>query len=91
VSGDGPAGATVVALDLDPAEGTRRREGVACDVTDPRRASAPSCEVVRELGGVDTLVNARTVPRRDPDREAVSTKRHARNRSSRARSRPRCA
>lgn len=51
------AGHSVVALDLD----VSRAEGVAraikCDVTDPGACAAAVGEVVRDFGGVDTLVN----------------------------------
>ena len=52
------AGATVVALDLDPAGADAAARRVACDVTDPAACERAVGEVVRDLGAVDTLVNA---------------------------------
>jgi NAD(P)-dependent dehydrogenase (short-subunit alcohol dehydrogenase family) len=52
------AGATVVALDLDPAGADAAARAIACDVTDPAACESAVAAVVREFGGVDTLVNA---------------------------------
>jgi NAD(P)-dependent dehydrogenase (short-subunit alcohol dehydrogenase family) len=52
------AGATVVALDLDPAGADAAARAIACDVTDADACARAVEEVVREFGGVDTLVNA---------------------------------
>src|SRR5262245_36659991 len=51
------AGATVAALDLRPAGAVAAARAIACDVTDPAACRAAVEEVVREFGGVDTLVN----------------------------------
>jgi NAD(P)-dependent dehydrogenase (short-subunit alcohol dehydrogenase family) len=51
------AGTTVVALDVETsrAEGTERV--IKCDLTDPAACAAAVDEVVRDFGGVNTLVN----------------------------------
>src|SRR5262245_26391497 len=51
------AGATVVALDLRPGGADAAARAIACDVTDPVACRSAVEEVVREFGGVDTLVN----------------------------------
>jgi NAD(P)-dependent dehydrogenase (short-subunit alcohol dehydrogenase family) len=51
------AGATVVALDLRPGTADAAARAIACDVTDPAACRSAVDEVVREFGGVDTLVN----------------------------------
>ncbi|HXK22885.1 MAG TPA: SDR family oxidoreductase [Myxococcota bacterium] len=52
------AGATVVALDRNPSGADAAARRVTCDVTDPAACEAAVGDVVREFGGVDTLVNA---------------------------------
>src|SRR5262245_40945121 len=52
------AGATVVALDLDPSGAGAAARATACDVTDPAACAAAVRDVVRDFGGIDTLVNA---------------------------------
>jgi NAD(P)-dependent dehydrogenase (short-subunit alcohol dehydrogenase family) len=51
------AGHTVVALDLDIARAEGVARAIKCDVTDPAAGAAAVKEVVRDFGGVDTLVN----------------------------------
>jgi len=51
------AGATVVALDLDASRADAATRAIDGDVTDPGVCSSAVEEVVREFGGVDTLVN----------------------------------
>jgi NAD(P)-dependent dehydrogenase (short-subunit alcohol dehydrogenase family) len=52
------AGATVVVLDRRPGGADAAARAVACDVTDPAACESAVRDVVREFGGVDTLVNA---------------------------------
>src|SRR5262245_16453992 len=51
------AGATVVALDLDASGASAAARAIDGDVTDPVACSSAVEEVVRNFGGVDTLVN----------------------------------
>ncbi|WP_041260769.1 SDR family NAD(P)-dependent oxidoreductase [Pseudofrankia inefficax] len=51
------AGATVVALDLDPSRADGVERALRCDVMDPAACAAAVEEVVRDFGGVSTLVN----------------------------------
>lgn len=51
------AGHTVVILDLDTARAESAAKVIKCDVTDPVACKDAVDEVVREYGGVDTLVN----------------------------------
>lgn len=51
------AGATVVALDLDPARAVGAERAIRCDVTDAAACAAAVDEIVRDFGGVSTLVN----------------------------------
>jgi NAD(P)-dependent dehydrogenase (short-subunit alcohol dehydrogenase family) len=51
------AGATVVALDVDPSVADAAARHITGDVTDPAVCAAAVDEVVRDFGGVDTLVN----------------------------------
>ena len=50
-------GATVVALDLATDRPVSAARAIRCDVTDPAECRAAVDEVVREFGGVSTLVN----------------------------------
>ena len=52
------AGASVVALDLDPSGADAAARAIACDVTDPAACASAVDEALRTFGGVDTLVNA---------------------------------
>jgi NAD(P)-dependent dehydrogenase (short-subunit alcohol dehydrogenase family) len=52
------AGAQPIAVDLDPSGADAAVRGITCDVTDPDACAAAVDEVVRDFGGVDTLVNA---------------------------------
>ena len=52
------AGATVAAFDLDPAGADAATLRVAVDLTDAAACAAAVEQVVTELGGIDTLVNA---------------------------------
>jgi len=51
------AGATVVALDLDAARAEAGARTIDADLTDPASCTSAVENVVREFGGVDTLVN----------------------------------
>jgi NAD(P)-dependent dehydrogenase (short-subunit alcohol dehydrogenase family) len=51
------AGATVVAVDLDTSRAEGADRAVECDVTDPAACASTVNNVVKEFGGVDTLVN----------------------------------
>ena len=51
------AGATVVALDLDASGADAAARAIDTDVTDPAACASAVDDVVREFGGVDTLVN----------------------------------
>jgi len=51
------AGATVVALDLDASGADAAARAIDADVTDPAACASAVEDVVREFGGVDTLVN----------------------------------
>jgi NAD(P)-dependent dehydrogenase (short-subunit alcohol dehydrogenase family) len=51
------AGATVVALDLDASRADAAAQAIDADVTDPAACASAVERVVREFGGVDTLVN----------------------------------
>lgn len=51
------AGATVVVLDLDASGADAAVRAIDVDVTDPALCASAVAEVVREFGGVDTLVN----------------------------------
>jgi NAD(P)-dependent dehydrogenase (short-subunit alcohol dehydrogenase family) len=51
------AGATVVALDLDASRADAAARAIDTDVTDPAACASAVEDVVREFGGVDTLVN----------------------------------
>ena len=51
------AGHTVVVLDLDTSRAQSAATVIKCDVTDPDACTAAVDAVVREYGGVDTLVN----------------------------------
>ena len=50
-------GATVVALDLEPARAEGAERVLHCDVTDAVACASAVDEVVKDFGGVDTLVN----------------------------------
>jgi NAD(P)-dependent dehydrogenase (short-subunit alcohol dehydrogenase family) len=50
------AGATVVALDLDPSRAAPDARPVVCDVTDSEACAQAVSRVVGEFGGIDTLV-----------------------------------
>ena len=51
------AGASVVALDLDPSAADAARVKITCDLTEAAACASAVNEVVTELGGIDTLVN----------------------------------
>ena len=51
------AGSTVVALDIDVSRAEGIERAIECDVADPQACQAAVAEVVRDFGGVDTLVN----------------------------------
>jgi NAD(P)-dependent dehydrogenase (short-subunit alcohol dehydrogenase family) len=51
------AGATVVALDIDVERPHDANRAIRCDVSDPSDCGAAVDEVVRDFGGVHTLVN----------------------------------
>jgi NAD(P)-dependent dehydrogenase (short-subunit alcohol dehydrogenase family) len=51
------AGHTVIALDLDVSRAESAARTIKCDVTEPAACAAAVDEVVRDFGGVDTLVN----------------------------------
>ncbi len=52
------AGATVVALDLEPSRADSADRVVECDVTDAAACAAAVRDTVEEFGGVHTLVNS---------------------------------
>ncbi len=52
------SGATVIAVDLDPSAADTAARQITCDVSDPEACDQVIADVVRDFGGVDTLVNA---------------------------------
>jgi NAD(P)-dependent dehydrogenase (short-subunit alcohol dehydrogenase family) len=52
------AGAIPIAVDLDPSAADAAVRRITCDVTDPKACATTVEEVVRDFGGVDTLINA---------------------------------
>jgi NAD(P)-dependent dehydrogenase (short-subunit alcohol dehydrogenase family) len=52
------AGASVVAIDLDPSGAEHAAMRIECDLTDAAACASTVDRVVAELGGIDTLVNA---------------------------------
>ena len=51
------AGATVVAVDLDPSAAQGTEHKIECDLTDADASASVVDGVVAEFGGIDTLVN----------------------------------
>jgi NAD(P)-dependent dehydrogenase (short-subunit alcohol dehydrogenase family) len=52
------AGAIPIAVDLNPSEADSAARQISADLTDPKACAETVREVVREFGGIDTLVNA---------------------------------
>ncbi len=63
------AGARVAVLDLDPGAGEGEGLRIACDVTDEPALERAFARVVKELGGLDVLVNNAGIAIRKPATE----------------------